>query len=154
MAKSDRELRIKQETLECRHWTGTGRNDVCGAGVNYRQLASGPDLGWALRLPCSGVVFDHAKDVVKAMCEKRVCWTQEEAEANVDRADAAIERAFRAHRVAHDDAKARGLKRGHGGAGSVKCPACEDGMIRYTVSSYNGHMHAGCSTDGCVRWME
>lgn len=150
---TDRDVRIKLEALECRHYTGTHR-EVCKAGVTYRDLVGGPDLGWALKIPCHGVIFDHAKDVQRVPCEHKSTWTPEEAAANVDAMDAAMERHMSAHRVAHDDAKANGLKRGHGGLGTVKCPVCDDGTIRYSVASYNGHMHAACDTDGCVRWME
>ncbi len=37
-------------------------------------------------------------------------------------------------------------------SGSVTCPKCA-GTLRYSVA-YNGHVHASCSTDGCLRWME
>lgn len=40
------------------------------------------------------------------------------------------------------------------GAGSIDCPACKTGKLSYRRSSYNGHVHAACSTSGCVRWME
>jgi ribosomal protein S27E len=56
--------------------------------------------------------------------------------------------------AAKDDAKAHGLGRGHGGTGSVKCPSCENGTIRYSVAGVNGHMHACRTTKGCVAWME
>lgn len=40
------------------------------------------------------------------------------------------------------------------GAGEMDCPICKTGKLRYSRSSYNGHVHAACSSDGCVRWME
>lgn len=55
---------------------------------------------------------------------------------------------------AKKDAKAKGLKCGNGGAGSLPCPVCKTGTIRYSVASVNGHMMARCSTAGCVSWME
>jgi hypothetical protein len=54
----------------------------------------------------------------------------------------------------HEDAATKGLKRGNGGTGSVKCPACEMGIIKYSVASLNGHIWGACSTKGCVQWME
>lgn len=36
--------------------------------------------------------------------------------------------------------------------GSVTCPKCA-GILRYSVAS-NGHVHANCSTGGCLSWME
>ena len=39
--------------------------------------------------------------------------------------------------------------------GLIKCPACDnDDALSYSRSSYNGHIHACCKTDGCVKWME
>ena len=35
----------------CVHYNGFQKGH-CRYGVNYRNLASGPDLGWAARLPC------------------------------------------------------------------------------------------------------
>jgi len=34
------------------------------------------------------------------------------------------------------------------------CPVCGEGDLNYTISSYNGHIHAGCTEEGCVAWME
>lgn len=46
-------------------------------------------------------------------------------------------------------------KRGMAGsAGEIKCPVCEGGTLRFSRAGYNGHIHAGCSTNGCVRWIE
>lgn len=39
--------------------------------------------------------------------------------------------------------------------GSIPCPICNDGKVAYSYAgSYNGHIHAQCTTDGCVAWME
>ena len=40
------------------------------------------------------------------------------------------------------------------GVGQIDCPVCKSGKLRYTRASYNGHVHAACSTDNCVQWME
>jgi len=56
--------------------------------------------------------------------------------------------------AAHEDAKKRGLGRGKGGTGEFPCPACEIGTVHYSVASVNGHIHAGCTTEGCIRFME
>jgi hypothetical protein len=40
------------------------------------------------------------------------------------------------------------------GSGEMKCPICEDGKLRYSRSGYNGHVHAACTKNTCVRWME
>lgn len=41
-----------------------------------------------------------------------------------------------------------------GSAGKITCPICRVAdALRFTRSSYNGHIHAACAT-GCVAWME
>jgi hypothetical protein len=42
----------------------------------------------------------------------------------------------------------------YSGAGEMPCPVCGTGKLRYSRSGYNGHVHARCSNDGCVAWME
>jgi hypothetical protein len=40
-------------------------------------------------------------------------------------------------------------------SGVIDCPVCTTGKVRYSrAGSYNGHVHASCSTAGCVSWME
>jgi hypothetical protein len=40
------------------------------------------------------------------------------------------------------------------GQGEMECPVCKTGKLRYSRSALNGHVHARCSTEGCVAWME
>lgn len=35
----------------------------------------------------------------------------------------------------------------------IECPACK-GSLHLSISSYNGHVHGHCKTEGCVSWME
>jgi hypothetical protein len=42
----------------------------------------------------------------------------------------------------------------YSGSGIMQCPICKVGKLRYSRNSYNGHVHAACSTKECVRWME
>jgi len=39
------------------------------------------------------------------------------------------------------------------GRGSVPCPICGEGHLRYVVHE-NGHIWAKCTTEGCVSWVE
>ena len=144
----DRELSIKRNEHTCKHFNGIHR-DICMAGVSYRALVGGSDLGWATRIPC--IVSSLTKEPVP--CDKREYPTLEEAAAQVDATEASFELHRRAHRKAHDDAKAKGYRQGHGGNSQCVCPIC-NGTLRYSVASYNGHMYAKCETDGCVSWME
>lgn len=148
--KSDHDLRVKAETLTCRHFNGV-QHDCCLAGVNYRVLAGEPRDGCMTRVPC--LPWSDPKHGPMAECAKHETWTPDEAEQHVTEGDAAMQRHLRVFRAAHDDAKAKGLKRGHGGNSSLVCPICA-GTLRYAVASVNGHVHARCETDGCVSWME
>lgn len=38
--------------------------------------------------------------------------------------------------------------------GEMLCPVCDEGTLRYSVSSYNNHLWGCCSTESCVRWVE
>jgi len=38
--------------------------------------------------------------------------------------------------------------------GFMECPICKKGRLCYSISSYNGHIHACCDTGTCVSWME
>lgn len=40
------------------------------------------------------------------------------------------------------------------GSGKMKCPICRIGELSYSRSIYNGHVHARCSSENCVNWME
>ncbi len=146
----DRELQVKAESLTCKHFNGV-HHDECRSGVNYRTLAGEPALGCMTRIPC--LYIKEPKGGEMSVCDKRELPTLEEAEAHVAAGEAAIERHMKAFRAAHDDAKAKGLKRGNGGSSSLACPVC-GGTLRYNVADYNGHMHGQCDTEGCVQWME
>lgn len=38
--------------------------------------------------------------------------------------------------------------------GRFPCPVCKTGTLAYSIAAFNGHVHAHCSTDKCVSWME
>ena len=149
-ARNDRELRIKGEMLTCRHFNGIHHGE-CRAGVNYRVLAGEPSLGCMTRIPCT--FGFEPKGGPMAVCAKLERPSREEAELTIDKQEAAFQRHVGAYSAAHADAKAKGLKRGHGGQSSMPCPVC-GGTLVYAVAGYNGHMHAKCETEGCVSWME
>jgi hypothetical protein len=39
-------------------------------------------------------------------------------------------------------------------AGVIKCPICKQEKSLQFNQARNGHIHACCKTEGCVRWME
>ncbi len=144
-----REAEIQSEMGRCVHFTGI-QNEVCKAKVNIRELVGGSDLGWAARLPC--LLMDADKCEVE--CVSRKLPTREEAETSIDKHDAIIKCTLTVVAAAHEHAETQGLREGSGGAGELPCPLECGGTLRYRVASYNGHMHAACSTKGCISWME
>lgn len=125
---------------KCRHFTGVS-NKTCKAGVNYDDVAP---------IPCIGL----EAEVKQAFCDKKSCWTREEAiEIEKEKAES-MRRFFLAANAAHDDAKAKGYKKGRGGKDSLPCPVCKTGTLHYSVASYNGHLWGQCDTKDCVAWMQ
>lgn len=146
--KKIHESRVQREMNTCQHFNGI-LNDVCRAGVRYWDLV--PDgLGCALKLPC--LMADQRPDA--AACDKRHLPTREEAEREVEASERACRDVMVAMDAAHNHAHAAGLGEANGGNGKLPCPVCKVGEIHYSVASYNGHMHARCSTPECVKWME
>lgn len=42
-----------------------------------------------------------------------------------------------------------------GASGVIDCPVCEaKGLLRFSRAGCNGHIHAVCTTENCVSWME
>jgi hypothetical protein len=83
------------------------------------------------------------------MCGKLTWPTAEESQAFADDVRLSIERITTARQaiMAHAGGK-RGV------TGKFSCPVCKTGALRYAIAACNGHIQAGCSTSGCVRWME
>jgi hypothetical protein len=125
----------------CRHFTGV-QNKTCEAGVNYDDVVP---------IPCIGLDNTAVK---QATCEKKSCPTREEA-IEIDKERAEHTKKFMlALGAAHDDAKKKGYKKGHGGKDSLPCPVCKTGTLHYSVASYNGHLWGQCETKGCMAWMQ
>lgn len=136
---------MKKTTAErymnrCRYFTGI-QNATCAAGVDYatvKDMESHP-YRWAC----------FADEGAMVMCAKRSFPSREEAEAEEREVAKRIEQVNVSRRaiVAHTNG-ARGVQ------GKIDCPVCQSGTLRFSVSGYNGHIHAACSTNDCVRWME
>lgn len=136
----------EQISNKCRHFNGI-QNDTCRAGVQYddfknRKVSQG--------LPC---FRDEKLGQCEGVCSKREWYTEEEVAAQVKAHEEHIKVMFVVIPALKEDAKKKGFKKGNGGASSIECPNCR-GTVSYRVSGYNGHMHASCSTDSCVHFME
>jgi hypothetical protein len=114
-----------------------------------RRLTLEPALG--ITMPC---IPKHINGRKTWKCDLFEIMSQADAEKEADERIVIMNRGATVRHAAHEDAKAKGLGKGHGGYGSLKCPGCESGTLQYSVASYNGHMHGRCSTKGCASWME
>lgn len=136
-----------RETIFCKHFRSMSEHETCEAGVEYDSLKGIPFD----KRPC----FMRGKDrQVCGGCDLAEFPTVEEVAAQ----DAEFRKRLERIGVARDAiVKACGgpWKKGKpGSSGSIPCPCCDGGTLRYSRSGYNGHVHAGCTTEGCVRWME
>lgn len=134
-----------QIARRCVNFTGV-QNKSCGKGVVYEEVFDKTKTGFE-RMPC----FREGESVP---CPHRHFPTAEEVEKETKEHEQHMERLGKASRAAHEHAKSAGLGKGSGGSGTIKCPACDSGDLRYSVSAYNGLMRAGCTTAGCVSWIE
>ena len=120
----------------------------CKAGVRYADVQDRSQKPY--RRPCNREgIFSGAATT----CPHATFPTPEEAERLAVECEARMARRIEGLGIAREAiVKATGGKRGV--AGKLACPVCSDGELSYSVSGYNGHIHAACSKAGCVRWME
>ncbi len=87
MAKFDKskeiERRVEREMNHCVHFTGVQHGE-CSAGVNYYELL-GSGVGCFAHMPCL------ADDAATVVCDKRQFPTEDEARAEVEAYDKAIQ---------------------------------------------------------------
>lgn len=125
----------------CKHFRGS--MVPCVKGVDLKKLTGGGP-GWMCRLPCRSASLE------KMSCE----WYEEPTQADIEAEAVEVERLR--ERMRKIEPAIQALKRKHRGctgSGSVECPAGCGGTLKYAISG-NGHMHARCSTDGCLSFME
>lgn len=61
---------------DCKHFTGI-QNKTCKAGISYRELCGGENLGWAVRIPC----FARFSVPPTVLCHKKIAVTKEDEAA-------------------------------------------------------------------------
>lgn len=137
---------MSKHSTFCKHYRAMSDHDTCCKGVAYETLKN---LKFDER-PC----FEH-NGVAPPGCPLAEFPTAEER--------AERDRLFAARLVKIADARDAIVshlggpwKKGtSGAAGEIDCPACKGKQtLRFSRSGYNGHIHAVCATEGCVRWME
>lgn len=140
------EENIQRIMGSCIHFTGT-QNKECTQGIPYAELSENR----AKVLPCLGdsrtmLPFEQGKQM--AECPLRQFKTREEAEEELKRSDERFEKIGKARRAIISRIEQTGIS-----SGTMVCVVCSKGTLKYSRAS-NGHVHARCSTDGCVAWME
>lgn len=137
--KGEKMMNVKRDTW-CRHRTAFDKEQfpVCKVGVDYHQFPRPMDA-----MPCIG-----KNAAARALCPQYSGWTDEEITARDKDRHESFERIIKTRNAIVANIESTGNS-----TGSIQCPCCSDGCVRYSRAS-NGHVHAGCTTEGCVRWME
>lgn len=158
----DREETIAWDMRYCQHYDAGGitmiggkePNGRCKAGVVYEDQFTNPDksqpphFGIFKRICCmSGNERTHEEQI--AACPKWLRRTREQGEALADDIEASMNRMRIVGPVVSEWRK----RPPKGKQEVIECPACK-GRLHLSQSSYNGHVHGQCETEGCVSWME
>lgn len=133
----------EQVATKCRHFTGVMNGDTCKAGVKYEDFKG-------KGLPC----IEREGMKCSCTCDLRSFLTEEELDERERKTQQMSQNIGIARRAIVEaigpDRKKQGL------GGTIDCPVCSGKAtlgFRY-AGNYNGHIHAKCSTVGCVCWME
>lgn len=130
----------------CKHYRGMHEKDTCEAGVSFRDLPGHGVKGFFDSCPCFGP---------SSGCDKAEYPTVEEMAADDERCRIRIEQVGKARAAIVNHLGGQWKKGTPGASGEIDCPACGGSKsLRFSRAGYNGHIHATCVTDGCVRWME
>lgn len=122
----------------------TAEDDTCEAGVRYDSLP----VAHATR-PC--FLDERGQSKSGAVhCDKLRRPTKEEIAAHEAWSKNRMDRLTK---VMVGISDWRTAHRGKSAVEVVECPACR-GRLHLSISSYNGHVHGRCETEGCVEWME
>ena len=159
----------QKRATKCRHFNGI-QHDKCRAGISYDKAFP----GFKLQLPCIPPL--RGDGTPQAECAKRETYTAEELAEQEREIELAINGMSIARKAIVDDLARRHAKGDNtvtakphadsefyetgslvayvAGQGEIQCPVCKKGVLRYSRAACNGHVHAACSTKGCVQWME
>ena len=130
---------IAKRLNKCRHFNGV-QHRACLAGVVYKDVEG---------FPC---FFGKGRDT----CASRERWTEEEARAQEEETQRQIKLFIERMSVVRPAiVKHIGRRKKQFVKDKLECPICKTGTVAYTYAGhYNGHIHAACSTEDCVSWME
>lgn len=146
----------------CIHFNGT-INDACKRGVNYEvnwPKSPKPCIQFIEKSVRGGTVLKPGEEPAERKpfpgadtakpCPFWEAPTDEQVQAGREALDRSMRDTMAAMKLANawrvkpkPDANRHEV---------VVCPACQ-GRLHLNQSSYNGHVHGKCETQGCVSWM-
>lgn len=129
---------------ECVHFNGV-QNDECKANVNYRKLAGEPRAGCMTRIPCFNSKYND--ETLNVACEKFSQITEEMRIKDKGKSDKSVKLTMQTIALIKDK---HGEEKGI--LDTMECPKCK-GKLGYSISGYNGHIHASCENK-CICFMQ
>lgn len=131
----------------CEHYRGLFNGDTCAAGVKYADVTDVTTKPHSL--PC---IQDW--NIADVKCEKCEYPTAEQIAAREEESNKLFERIGKVRAAIVESLGGPWKKGTKGSAGVIACPCCVTGIVSFSRSGYNGHIHARCSTENCAAWME
>lgn len=131
----------------CIHYRAMSEHSHCEKNVAYVNFQGMP-FG---ERPC----FKEKDESPRPGCEFVEFSSPEEVKAAEERIAERFKNVIKARAAIIDDFGGPWKAGTPGKAGTIDCPVCGKlKSLSYSVAGYNGHVHATCQTENCVRWME
>lgn len=136
-----------RRTVFCNHYRAMSDHATCEAGVAYDKFKGIP---FDAR-PC----FGRNGGSPPPGCELAQFPTPEQIAAEEAEFQKRMENTMQARAAIVAHCGGPWKKGTPGTSGKINCPVCGgDATLRFSRAGINGHIHAACTTEGCVRWME
>lgn len=130
----------------CKHYRGMSGKETCEAGVEFKSLPNFGTKDFHPTCPCFGPTGG---------CDKAEYPTDEELAEQEAEDEKRFQSIGKARAAIVESLGGPWKREMQGTSGVIDCPACGSRQsLRFSRSGYNGHIHAACSTEDCVRWME
>lgn len=138
---------MTRATNWCKHYKGMSRKTSCEAGVVFSTLPGHGTRYFLNTCPCFGPNGNT--------CSHAIYPTEEELAAALEELNTRFEATDKARKAIVDHLGGNWKRGTAGSSGRIDCPVCgKPRALSFSRSGYNGHIHATCDTDDCVRWME
>lgn len=136
--KTASERNEMRRACRCVHFNGV-QNDACKLGIRYDSFSR------EKAIPCILKMTHMNEQNQCAQYQKPTLDELKAEDRKFDQMFADVNKARKAI-IEHAGNKTRV-------GGNFPCPICVTGKLGYSIAS-NRHVHARCSTEGCVSWME